>query len=125
MPTRFFTAAEANALLPQIAPLMGELLKRQARVATHYQQMSALLQVAYQNVGSPLANDMVQDFEAMEQLLRTIRQFGCEVKDLRLGLVDFLAQINGREVYLCWRYGEPAITHYHDLDSGYNGRRPL
>jgi hypothetical protein len=28
-------------------------------------------------------------------------------------------------VHLCWRYGEERITHYHELDSGFGGRRPL
>jgi hypothetical protein len=125
MPARFFTPAEANALLPEIRPLMGELLERQARVATHYREVGHMLHGAYRNVGSPLASEMVQDFMAMERLLQTIRAHGCIVKDLRLGLVDFLGLVDGREVYLCWRYGEPTITTYHDLDSGFNGRRPL
>lgn len=125
MPARFFTPAEANALLPEIRPLMGELLERQARVATHHRELGAMLQYAHHNVGSPLGNRMVQDFEAMEQLLAAIRAYGCIVKDLRLGVVDFLGMVDGREVYLCWRYGEPQITAYHDLDSGFNGRRPL
>ena len=125
MPSRFFTPEEANALLPTIRPLMAELLERQARIATHYREVGHMLQGAYRNVGSAQASDMVRDFAAMEQLVQTIRAHGCIVKDLRLGLVDFLAQIDGREVYLCWRYGEPQITTYHDLDSGFNGRRPL
>jgi hypothetical protein len=41
------------------------------------------------------------------------------------GLLDFLSERNGRDVYLCWRYGEPTISHYHELHTGYNGRRPI
>ena len=45
--------------------------------------------------------------------------------DNQSGLVDFLAKIDGRDVYLCWRYGEPRVAHYHELHTGYNGRQPV
>ena len=40
-------------------------------------------------------------------------------------LVDFLGRKDGREVYLCWRLGEPEVAYWHELDAGYTGRRPL
>jgi hypothetical protein len=39
--------------------------------------------------------------------------------------VDFPAQLGGRTVYLCWRYGETAVTHWHELNTGFSGRRPI
>jgi hypothetical protein len=47
------------------------------------------------------------------------------VRDLERGLVDFPAVIDGREVYLCWLLDEPQITHWHGVESGFAGRRPL
>jgi hypothetical protein len=47
------------------------------------------------------------------------------VKDINVGLLDFLADRHGRDVYLCWRYGEPRIEFYHDLHNGFNGRQPI
>ena len=47
------------------------------------------------------------------------RRLGGVTKDLGLGLVDFLHLRDGREVNLCWRYGEERITHWHGLDEGY------
>ena len=47
------------------------------------------------------------------------------VRDLERGLVDFPALIDGREVYLCWLLDEPQITHFHAVESGFAGRRPL
>lgn len=123
--TKRFTLAEANELIPQIQPLMGRLLDHQARLATLYQPLQPLLQKAALNVGSIEISALTAEMAEMEELITTIRAFGCFVKDIKVGLIDFLAEINGREVYLCWRYGEPEITHYHDLESGFNGRRPL
>ena len=31
----------------------------------------------------------------------------------------------GREVYLCWRMGEPGIRYWHGTDEGFAGRKPI
>ena len=30
-----------------------------------------------------------------------------------------------RLVFLCWRYGEERITHWHEIDGGFAGRQPV
>ncbi len=125
MATRYFTLEEANALLEQIEPLMGRLLETRAKVVKQRQEVGVLLNQMGADVGSPVTSAMVQDFTLIETLIEKIRAYGCEVKDLNGGLVDFLSKRNGRDVYLCWRYGEPGITHYHELHTGFAGRRPL
>jgi hypothetical protein len=57
--------------------------------------------------------------------LEEIQGLGGVTKDLGLGLVDFPHLRGGRVVNLCWRYGEDRITHWHGLDEGYAGRKPL
>ncbi|RPI70946.1 MAG: DUF2203 family protein, partial [Ignavibacteriales bacterium] len=42
-----------------------------------------------------------------------------------IGLVDFPSIINNKEVFLCWRSDEDEIKFYHDIDSGYSGRKPI
>ncbi|HSP54867.1 MAG TPA: DUF2203 domain-containing protein, partial [Dehalococcoidia bacterium] len=54
-----------------------------------------------------------------------VNDMGCELKDLDRGLVDFRSIIGDQEIYLCWMLGEEHITHWHDLDAGFAGRRPL
>ncbi len=125
MAVRYFTVDEANKLLEEISPLMGRLLETRARVAQQRQKMGDLLDDPRIDVGNAITSAMVQDFAQIEKLLAQIRAYGCEVKDLNGGLIDFLSLRNGREVYLCWRYGEPRIAYYHELTSGFNGRRPL
>ncbi len=125
MAVRYFTVDEANKLLEEISPLMGRLLETRARVAQQRQKMGDLLDDPRIDVGNAITSAMVQDFAQIEKLLAQIRAYDCEVKDLNGGLIDFLSLRNGREVYLCWRYGEPRIAYYHELTSGFNGRRPL
>ena len=47
------------------------------------------------------------------------------LRDPDSGLVDFPGVVEGRPVWLCWRADEERVGHYHELDSGFAGRRPL
>jgi hypothetical protein len=57
--------------------------------------------------------------------LNAFMEWGVELKDPRLGLVDFPAVRGSEVVYLCWREGEPEVTHWHPMTTGYGDRRPL
>jgi hypothetical protein len=125
MPARYFSVEEANALLPEIRPLMSNLLNRRGKVVETRHQMAPFLRKHGHNVGGGPASDIVQDFIAIERLAKKIRSYGCVIKDLNGGLVDFLSERDGREVYLCWRYNEPSIEFFHELHTGFNGREPV
>ena len=57
--------------------------------------------------------------------LEKLENMGCIVKDLNLGLIDFLSYHGGREVLLCWKIGEKDINHWHEVNSGFSGRKPI
>ncbi len=125
MSIRYFTVEEANALLPEISALMEALQERRANVIEGRQHMAELFSRRRSDVGGPVASALVQDFMAIEDLARRIRSYGCLIKDLNTGLVDFLSKRDEREIYLCWRFGEPRVAFYHELHNGFAGRRPL
>lgn len=125
MKPRYFTADEANALLPVIAPLVGQLLERRAKVVVSRQSLGVVLDDYHSNVGSLTATEMALEFDTIHALVARIQSYGCILKDTNSGLVDFLAEMNGREVFLCWRYGEPRVAFYHELHLGFNGRQPV
>lgn len=54
-----------------------------------------------------------------------IQTFGCLVKDLDIGLLDFPTKYHRKEVYLCWRLGEERIEFWHGIDEGFRGRKPI
>ena len=58
-------------------------------------------------------------FSRMEE----IEKKGCVIKDIDEGLIDFYSLFNGKEIFLCWKYGEEKIEHWHDLECGYSGRQ--
>ncbi|HZD10799.1 MAG TPA: DUF2203 domain-containing protein [Candidatus Binatia bacterium] len=125
MPARYFTVEEANALLPKLEPLMSQLLERRARVVTRRKQLGEVLDDLHDNIGGRIPSELVQDFIAIEKLIDRIQSYGCILKDMNSGLLDFLAEREGREVYLCWRYGEPRVAYYHELHTGFNGRQSV
>jgi hypothetical protein len=61
----------------------------------------------------------------METLVKAIQGTGALLKDLNSGLVDFLTIREGRQVYLCWRFGEDEISYWHEIETGFSGRLPL
>ncbi len=125
MAARYFTQQEANDLLPELRPLVGDLLERRAKVARLGRQIDDRLSDLRNDFAGPEATMLAQEFAVIEALVQQIQSFGCVVKSLEAGLVDFLAEVDGRDVYLCWRYGEPRVAYYHELHTGFQGRRRL
>ena len=125
LPAKYFTPKQANTLLPDIKPLMAGLIKRRTKVIEIRRECRSMLKASNTDFGSPEASQMVNEFIAIEQLLREIRSYGCIIKDVNAGLVDFLSKRDGREVYLCWKYGESKVGHYHELHTGFLGRQPI
>jgi len=123
--TKYFTLEEVNDLLPQLEPLMGRLLERRAKTARLSREIEPLLADVRLDVGGRVPAELTQDFVAIESMVQEIQSFGCVVKNLNVGLLDFLTVRDGREVYLCWRYGEPTVAFYHELHTGFNGRQPV
>ena len=57
--------------------------------------------------------------------MEELSQIGCIFKGFEQGLVDFYSKQDGRDVFLCWKHGEPAVEHWHELEGGFSGRRPV
>lgn len=126
MPARYYSITEVNKLLPAISELMGEFLERRAMVVSKRKYLLDIFDNSQRNMGSAEATAIAFEIAKIEQLAEKIQSYGCQIKDLNGGTIDFLSRYNQHEVYLCWRYGEPlAVTHYHLLESGFMGRQQI
>ena len=125
MSMRYFTLDEANTLLSELEPLVGRVLALRARASHHSREMGALLADLSSDVGGPLPTQLTGEFVEIEDLIERIQTYGVVLKSLEAGLLDFLCERDGRDVFLCWRYGEPAVQYYHELHTGFQGRRPI
>ena len=57
--------------------------------------------------------------------LAEIEAMGVQVKDLDMGLLDFPCKVDEEIVLLCWKVGEDKITHWHSMEEGFRGRKPI
>jgi len=125
MSIRYFTIEEANAALPELEPLVGRVLTMRARISSRGRELGELLTDLASDIGGPLPSQLAVEFAEVEQLVGRIQSYGCVLKSLEAGLIDFLCEREGRDVFLCWRYGEPNVQYYHELHTGFSGRRPV
>jgi hypothetical protein len=122
--SRYFTLEEANTALEIIRPLLREVLEIRQGILDRETDTWRVIEKSLGNGGSRAASQMVQEFQRLDQLVRQIQAAGAVIKDINHGLVDFPALRDGREVYLCWKYGEGQIQFWHDIDAGFAGRQP-
>jgi hypothetical protein len=77
------------------------------------------------NGGNRALSNMVKDFEKLDLLVHRIQEMDVLIKDINLGLLDFPALKDDREVYLCWQHGEGEIAFWHEVEAGFAGRQPI
>jgi len=121
----YFTLEQANEILVKIRPLIAELLELRQEILKKQPQAWPVVEKSAGNGGGKLASELVQDFDRIDSLVKEVNATGAILKDINSGLVDFLALRDGREVYLCWRFNEPEIQYWHDIQAGFAGRQPI
>jgi hypothetical protein len=63
--------------------------------------------------------------EAAAACIEKLASLGVRVKDVDLGLVDFVGLRYGEEVELCWHVGEESVAWWHRVGEGFAGRKPI
>lgn len=122
---QYFTLQQANEALKTIRPLMQEVQAIRNKILEKQPEAWPAIEKSVGNGGNRALSSMVQDFEKLDALVHRILDTGVQIKDVNLGLLDFSALKDGREVYLCWQYGEEDITYWHETDAGFAGRQPI
>jgi hypothetical protein len=128
---KYYTAEEANKALPLVTMIVTDIV-RQCRVVEDLQQrLSRVKRDPKRPVKDVYSEELAQsqaELEAeeakLDSYMEELKRLGVELKGPD-GLCDFYSMMDGREVFLCWRLGEPEVSHWHELDAGFAGRRPL
>lgn len=108
---RVFTLAEADSLLPLVRNITEQSAEELAPVKRRLNNMLAT------DPRTPAVQKEYEDI--IKRWVSKLERLGVVVKGL--WLVDF----DTGDGYLCWKYPELGIAHYHGYDEGYAGRRPL
>lgn len=132
---RLFTAEGANRMLPEIRPLLEEVVDARHQMGRLMREVHRLHREVHEEGGRPsgdLRERLERDLGRLSELdarvrvlVAQIQRNGVLVKDADMGLVDFPGVIEGRAVYLCYMLGEDSVSHWHLVEEGFNGRRRL
>ncbi len=130
---RTFTLQEAQVLLPLLETLLKKAIdgkKLVEQVDEEFQQVSnrIFLSGGCEVDVAGLARRKAEKDQALQQIkdaLAEIDATGVQVKDLDIGLLDFPCVVEDRVILLCWKLGEKSIEHWHGLEEGFRGRKPI
>lgn len=130
---RYFTLAEARAALP----LLGRSIREAVHARARYLEAEKVIQDLGQRIlmmggiqvdtrdAEAWKTQRDSNAQTLKSSMERIEEMGVLVKDLDVGLVDFPTLFRGEEVYLCWRMDEADIDHWHGVNEGFAGRKPI
>ena len=130
---RYFTLAQAEQLLPDVERHLRDALFHKAEAQKAQREMEASTQRIRSSGGAQVNLNRQIELRArrdasaasLADAMDRIEQIGALVKDLDIGLIDFMTRFENRDVCLCWRLGESGIGFWHGADEGFRGRKPI
>jgi hypothetical protein len=133
MSDRTFTLDEAQSLLPVLESLLRTALKAKKAMEEFDAEQQALHHRLFLSGGMFLdivslarrKAERVKSEQRLKDAIAEIDSIGVQVKDLDIGLLDFPCEVEGQTILLCWKLGEKSITHWHGVQEGFAGRKPI
>ncbi len=131
---RFFTVEQANSTLPLVRLIVRDIVELYADVRDRRDRLSAIVKNEYSNAErdevyseelEAVESSIYKDIEKLKSYIAELTELGIEMKDPEIGLVDFYSLQGDREIFLCWKLGEQSVSHWHELDAGFEGRQLL
>ena len=126
---QLFTVEQANRTLPLVRKIVDDVVQQHRRWREAILELDLVASSVRADEPGERAITLERNVQALAREIdgykRELEELGIQLKDPRLGLVDFPSEIAGRHILLCWRLGEPEVQFWHEVDSGYAGRQPL
>ncbi len=130
---RTFSLSEAQGMLPILEGLLRTCIDAKKLIEDVEKEMAGLSEKVFFSGGSLLSIKKIalrraerdKATQRIRDAINEINAIGVQVKDLDIGLLDFPCNVGDEIVLLCWKLGEPSITHYHGMEEGFAGRKPV
>ena len=132
---KIFSLDEANQTLPLVRAIVSDIVTLYRDVHERRDRLARIRQLpgsssrgeesVYGEEVDQIEKELEKDILRLESFVEELRELGVELKDPVAGLIDFRSLIDGQEAYLCWKLGEEEISFWHELDSGFQGRKSL
>ena len=125
---QLYTVDRANRTLPLVRRIVEDIVREHERWQNAIARLDLLMATNADTVDLRVVSlerevqTIARDIDSFQGELEAL---DIQLKDRRLGLVDFPTELDGRRVLLCWRLGEPEVQYWHEVDAGYAGRQPL
>ena len=119
---RVFTVLDANAELPELRERLPRL--REARLGL-IASSERITDAVASDGGGVEGSEWFRHQETLKAEVEYLADRGILLRDPDTGLIDFPAERDGEQVFLCWRLGEGDVEYYHGVHSGFSGRKPL
>ena len=127
-----FSVNEANKRLPLVGAIVKDLSELSRQVAERRQRIEQLSTNDNESKDDPYVEERNQIVEELESNVRDLKRYESELDQLGVwcrdhvdGIVIFPSEIDGNPIHLSWKLGEPEILHWHNIDEGFDDRRPL
>ncbi len=130
MAVTYFTVTQANKTLPLVKRIVADILEDYRVWRDLMRQFELLSADATDETGESeeqvtLRTQVDDAARRINAYMDELAQIGCVFKGFEQGLVDFHSKRDDRDVLLCWKHGEPAVEHWHELEGGFDGRQPV
>jgi hypothetical protein len=120
---RIYTVDEANSMLPDLRERLVRI--RDARQVLLQTAELVTERVASDGGGSHGGREYWDAQKALRAEIERLSEENILLRDPETGLIDFPGEREGRRVWLCWRLDEDRVANWHEIDTGFIGRRPL
>ena len=133
-PRQYFSVASANQTLPLVRAIVSDIVELYPEVRDREERLRRVSRGRskdsrpddlYSEEVEQVRQDLERDVERLQGFIDELQELGVEFKDPVMGLVDFPAKQDGKEVCLCWKLGEPSVDFWHTIEDGFQGRKKL
>jgi hypothetical protein len=130
---RYFTLPQAQRALPEVERHLREALFHKSESQKAQEQMDRTAERVRSSGGARVNPAEVlalrarrdNSISALKEALEEIEEAGAVVKDLDIGLLDFMTRYRDQDVCLCWKLGEDRIGFWHGTEEGFRGRKAI
>lgn len=127
-PTRgkqVFSLAEANRALVLIRRIVTDVVFEYSRMLELQEQLETAEESGTEAQSEQARTDLIRSAGRLRTCLTELDDVGVELRDWATGVVDLPSFAGGREICLCWQYGQERIEYWHEVDAGFDRRQPI
>jgi len=123
---KYYSLEEAEDMLPALKTRMGRLIKLSKAI-----DLLDSIDIQYEDEYETIKRDVIMNRKFHEYSLKFCKEIeyllelGVVVSDIDEGLINFFSVNNGKEIFLCWKFGEDELHGWYDIASDYEFRRPI